>query len=603
MVSALVYRWTDRLLSSSAVRIVLWIVIARAVWTGLWTDPFNLAEWMDEHQFYSWETSDSHTMLHWFELPQWNPYWCGGTVGLSAPEDGSLSPDFLLRLIFGVSIGRRLAILLLVVMGMEGMYRLCRRLDASAFGAIFAAVVYATTDKFVGFIHDGWVNFLGFELIPWAVLCLYRGQTSRPWRLLGGFFVAWIVLAAGTYPAPFTVLTLLLLTIVLSLRGLSTGEPRAWLRPWATFATIGGVAFGLACGKVVPLFIFLRSFPRVFTPVEANNAMNLVAVADKYTLVFLLAFFAVALADRAAAAFFLGAILSLALAMGDFGEYSPFHLLKELPLFGQLRIPDRYMVLVVFFTSVCAARAITRIEDFLPMLVQRFWDLLQWLRKRAPSKMPTPVRWIAIAIGASLVLKVGYAKLVGITDTVHILPAGMYTVEPPREYDQPFKQSRGNRRDAHIFAAANLGSIYCVAGNPVPESALLRGDLQQEEYPEDPSKATVQRVSWSPNSIELDVLAKEPTTILVNQNYSSKWHTDVGAIRDNELLLAVDVPAGKNRVHLRYADRLLKACIAISLLTFIGLLVLLWRGVRDFVRAERSKWKTMPLLPQNQEKE
>src|SRR6185436_7223057 len=178
-------------------------------------------------------------MLRWHELPQWNPYWCGGTVGVSAPEDGSMAPDFLLRLLFGVSIGRRLTILLLVVMGMEGMYWLCRQIDSSAFASVFAAVVYAHTDKFVGFIHDGWVNFLGFELIPWAVLCLLKGQESRPWRLLGGFFVGWIVLAAGTYPAPFTVLTLTLLTIVLSLRELYGGAPRAWLKPWISYATIG----------------------------------------------------------------------------------------------------------------------------------------------------------------------------------------------------------------------------------------------------------------------------------------------------------------------------------------------------------------------------
>jgi hypothetical protein len=341
----------------------------------------------------------------------------------------------------------------------------------------------------------------------------------------------------------------------------------------------------------------LRSFPRVFTPVEANTMMILDANADKYTPVFLLAFFAVALADRAAAMFFLGAILSLSLAMGDFGDYSPFHLLKGLPLFGQLRIPDRYMVLVVFFTSVCAARAITRIEDFIPMVVQRMWDLGRWIQKQAPSKMPTSIRWLSVGIGAAFVVKFGYPKLVEITDVVHIHPGAMFTFEAPRMYDQPFKQARGNRRDAHIFASANLGSIYCVAGNPLPESALLRGDLEQEEYPLDPSKASVQRVDWTPNTITLDVDAKEPTTILVNQNWAAGWHTNVGVVHDQELLLAVDVPAGKNRVRLSYADRLQRTCLAISLVTLIGLLVVLVRGTRKFLRAEIAKWRNMRSYP------
>jgi hypothetical protein len=504
----------------------------------------------------------------------------------------------LLRLIFGVSIGRRLTILLLVVMGMEGMYRLCRRMDSSAFGAVCAAVVYATTDKFVGFIHDGWVNFLGFELIPWAVLCLLRGQTSLGWRLLGGFFVGWIVLAAGTYPAPFTVLTLTLLTIVLALRGLASKEPRAWLRPIVSYATIGSVGFAVACGKLVPMVMFLRSFPRVFTPVETNAPMTLLTNADKYSFVFLLAFAGVAMADRAAALFFVGAIPSFLLAMGDFGEGSPFHMLKGLPLFGQLRMPDRYMVLVMFFTCVCASRTITRIEDFFPLLVRRLWDLVLWIRRLPTEKLPVPVGWLAMAIGAAFVYKAGYNKLVTITDAVHINAGQMYVVEPPRWYDGPFVQSRGNRRDAHVFATANMGTIYCVAGNPLPESALLRGDLGQEEYPIDPNVASVQRVSWSPNSIDLDVDAQAPTTILVNQNWNESWHTDVGTIVNHDLLLGVDVPAGKHRVKLRYADRLTKFCVSISLVTIIALLVMLYRYARNFLRGERKKWKTMPLLPE-----
>jgi hypothetical protein len=54
-------------------------------------------------------------------------------------------------------------------------------------------------------------------------------------------------------------------------------------------------------------------------------------------------------------------------------------------------------------------------------------------------------------------------------------------------------------------------------------------------------------------------------------------------------------------VHLRYADRLLKACLAISLVTFIALLVMLFRGTRNFVRTEREKWKDMPMLPEDKE--
>lgn len=94
------------------------------------------------------------------------------------------------RFVFGVSHGRRLAVILFVVAGVEAMYRLCRRFDATAVGSAFAAIVFGTCDRYVNFLHDGWSNFLGFELLPWEILCFVNGLQSWRRRLIGGFFVA-----------------------------------------------------------------------------------------------------------------------------------------------------------------------------------------------------------------------------------------------------------------------------------------------------------------------------------------------------------------------------------------------------------------------------
>ena len=252
--------WTDKLTALVLVRFAVWMAITAFVYRGITSYAWKLAEWMDDHQFYAWEESDRMTLLRWGQLPAWNPYWCGGTVGIGAPEDPFLGPDFLLRLVFGVAHGRRLAILLLVVMGMEGMYRLCRRLDASVVASGFAAVVFATCDRYVAFIHDGWVNFLGFELIPWVAFCFLSGLQSWRYRLLGGFFFGWIVLSAGTYPAPFALLALAYLTVAFCLLGLCRREPGAWLTPIVSASTIGVVGFFVSCGKLIPTLAFVRQF-------------------------------------------------------------------------------------------------------------------------------------------------------------------------------------------------------------------------------------------------------------------------------------------------------------------------------------------------------
>ena len=611
-------RWTDRLADVTLIRLVLWVAIAAWVHQGIYSDPFKLAEWMDDHAFHAMEEGDRMTLLRWGQIPAWNPYWCGGTVGVSGPEDPFFGPDFLLRIAFGVAHGRRLAILLLVVMGFEGMYRVCRRLDATVIASGFAAVVFGTCDRYVSFIHDGWINFLGCELIPWVCLCFLKGLDSWRYRLLGGFFFAWIVLSAGTYTTPFTLLMLAYVTAAFSVRalvaarpsGTTSATPRAWLTPWVVSGTIGVVALGLAFGKLVPTFAFLRQFPRVFTPVEVHALGEVIApFTIKYGIVLLLALVALLTADAAAALFFGGAMFFGALAMGDFGTYSPFHILKSLPIFSQLRFPDRYIVLVLFFTAICAARGITRFEDAVPALARRLWIAARggWrrLRKKAEDglapatapEVPREVLWLAVGLATWFSYSLVRPQAEAILEKVRITPTQMYVEEPPRTYDQPFKQHRGNRRDEHIFPAANMGSLYCVAGNPLPESPLLRGDLEQEEYPLDPTKATVKRLSWSPNEIELEVDAKEPTSVYVNQNWAAEWRSNVGTVKSVEQLLTVDVPAGKYTLVLAYRDRRLMACLLVSLLTFLALLFVFLREGFRWAKEESKRWRTIPMWP------
>ena len=597
-------RWTDALANLTLLRLIVWVAIAAWVHQGVIGDAFKVAEWMDEHQFYSWEESDRMTLLRWGQLPAWNPYWCGGTVGVAAPEDPFLGPDFLLRIVFGVANGRRLALLLLVVMGFEGMYRLCRRLDATVIAAGFAAVTYATCDRFVSFVHDGWINFLGFELIPWVCLCFLKGLESWRWRLLGGFFFAWIVLSAGTYTTPFTLLALLYLTLACSGRALfgknggALPSPRRWLTPWVVSSTIGVVALALAFGKLLPTLAFLRQFPRVFTPVEVHSASQLMAgFATRYGIVVALALIAIVTLDAAAAIFLGGAVLFFLLAMGDFDTWSPFHILKSLPIFSQLRFPDRYMVVVLFFVSVCAARGITRVEDALPAVVRRVWESILGWRKRAPRPTPKTLMWIAVGLSTFLAYRVIRPSAEAVMEWGRIKPTQIYVEEGPRTFDQPFRQSRSNRRDAHVFTAANMGSINCFAGNPLPESPLLRGDLAQEEYPVDPTKASVKRLFWSPNEIKLEVDAKEATTIYVNQNWAPEWRASIGTVKSVDKLLAVDVPAGKNTLVLAYRDHALLACLLVSLLSVLVLFGIFAReGVR-WLKAESGRWDTLPTWP------
>lgn len=633
MIRRVTVRWPDRVFAMTSLRLILWVAIVLFTHEGILSDPFKLADWMDDHQFYSWEQSDRTTLLRYRQLPAWNPFWCGGTAGIAAPEDPFLGPDFLLRLVFGVAHGRRLAIMLLVVLGFEGMYRLCRRFDSSAVASAFAAVVFGTCERFVSFIHDGWVNFMGFELIPFVLYFFVEGTWGPAGdgispeecrrrmfraRFLGAFFVAWLVMSAGTYPTPYSMLAVGYLTIALSVHASfnqtvpeqASTEPRRWrallrspgLAPWVSALTIGGVALALSAGKMLPTLSFVRQFPRVFTPVEAHPAAEVfTSFWGKYSAVAVLAFVGVVTADTAAGIFLAGALLFFAFQMGDHGPGSPFHLLKSLPIFGQLRFPHRFLVMVLLFASVAASRGITRIEDAVPVVAKRASEALLALLRRLTGAEPRPypagVSWAFVGLGALLAYLGLRPHTTEILTSIRIRPGTMYVDEAPRPFDGPFRQSRGNRRDVHLFTTANLGSMYCVAGNPLPESALLRGDLPAEEYPQDPSKATVKRLEWTPNEITLEVNAREPTTVLVNQNWAPQWTASVGSVKSFEKLLAVDVPAGKSVVVLAYKDRFLTFCLFLSLASGLGVALVFGRDGVRWLKRERARWQTLPTWP------
>lgn len=604
-------RWLDTLVEITVVRLIAWVAIAVTTYPGVLMNPFKLANWFDDHALYGYDEADRITVLRYHQLPAWNPFWCGGCTGISEPEDSFYSPDFILRLMFGSEHGRRLAVLLFVVAGLEGMYRLCRRLDSTAFASTFAAAIFATQDRFVSYVHDGWVHFMSFELIPWLLLALLNGIDQVRWRILGGMFLAWLVLAPGTYPAPYGAIAFGYWFIAITLYRFVKLEPRPFRAPLLSAFTIGGIAILLCICKLLPTTLYMLEFPRVFTVVEIHTVPEMMGhVLPRYYAIVLFAIVGAIFADFSAGLCIGGTLLFFMLTLGDFAPLSPFGLIKKLPVLGSLRYPERFMVMVVFFTSVAASRGLTRIEDTLPNLVRGAWHWLGSIPLRAfvkrvtkrdipalefsPNESSRALVWIAVGLAAYVSFK-NFSPMAEELVVAQRAPSlSLYVEEAPRTYSGEFKQHRGNRRDAHIFPSLNMGSLNCIVGFTIPQSPRLRADLPQEEYPADPALATVKRVSWSPNEIVLDVDAKAATTVYVNQNWARQWRTSVGKIRSEEGLLAIDVPAGKHELKLAYRDYVIYFSFLVSLAT---LLAITWFGGRQAVRWVRREWAGFDALP------
>jgi hypothetical protein len=607
-------RWLDSLFELTLLRFVVWVSVAVSTYPGVLEHPFKLANWFDDHALEAYDAAQRIAVVQYHQLPQWNPYWCGGTTSISEPENSFYSPDSIFRLIYGGENGRRLAIMIMVVFGLEGMYRLCRKLDSTAVASAFAAVAFCTYDKFVSFIHDGWVHFMSFELIPWILVALLEGISSVRWRIAGGFFLAWMILAPGTYPTPYGAIAFGYLFVAICLYRLFRREKEPFKGPLLSAFTIGGIGFLLACCKLVPTMLYMREFPRVFTVTEAHGTTELLnGFVPRYYAIVLLAIVGAVFGDLAAGIAIGGALLFFVCSLGDFGSpWAPYNLMKKVPILNALRYPDRFMVLVVFFCAVAGARGLSRLEDSIPKLASSLWHWLGTLdvRRRVreltkrdfPSldvesvEPPREIIWLSIGLAALCAYKVVAPLGEELAAPQRGPSHALYIEEAPRHMAEDFKQARGNRRDSHIFPPLNLGSLNCVAGIPIPESDHLRADLPQEEYPIDPALATVKRVSWTPNAIVLDVNAKAPTTILVNQNYARKWRSDVGTVRSELGLLAIDVPAGENQVTLRYRDNVVVFTAFVSLFTVLGILYYLGRQLVPWAKKEYAGFEKLPAV-------
>ncbi|MEZ4259350.1 MAG: hypothetical protein R3B36_09785 [Polyangiaceae bacterium] len=596
-------RLLDGVLAVTPLRLILWITVIAAICPALFTNANQLHHFMDDHQFYNWEAADRISILRYKQLPFWNPYYCGGMVSAAAPESTVFSPDYILRLFVGIANGRRLAVVLFMMLGMEGVYRLSRECNGSAAASIAGALTFATYDKLLKvWLGMGWVNFFGFELVPWVVLGLVKGRTSVAWRLIGGLALGWIALSAGTYTAPYTGIALVAVTVCVLLRYVSPWDKAALKGTVASLVTVAGLGVVLGVAKLVPMAILMRQYPRVFTPVEINDKFQLLGQYwGVYWLVLVLAFVGLLYRDVWARVFVAVATLFFLLAMGQFHDWAPAALMKKLPLVSGLRLPDRFTVMFHLFVVLAATRGLTHAEDTVSGVLTRLWAWMRRSRARAFEAAVLPLAFTAV--GSAVIYRYARPELEEILEHSRLPASTYYTVAAPREVDQPFKQHRGNRRDAHVFPPMNRGSLYCFVGIPLPESARLRADLAHEEYPEDPSAATVVRKAWSPHEIRLEVDATREARVFVNQNYNPHWTVDVGRVENVDALLAVTVPAGKHTVTLRYRDWTSFFCMTVSMLTFAG--VAGWLTRRGILRARVTvnRWIALGVLGEKMKEE
>ncbi len=559
---------------------------------------WGISDW-DQHLFY--HAAARRTLVEFHQLPLWNPYYCGGTVQLANPQSRVASPFFALVLAFGAPAGLKVDVALHLLIGLAGMYALARHHRASRLGAALAAVVFRLNAAYAFNLMLGMTWYMTTSYLPWALLGVERGRHEARWRWLAGAALALVVLGGGAYVAAIAVVFLIVHETVVCVRQRSA-------RPLSALVAVGVIAFGLSAVKLVPTLVQLHDYPRspddqsgmsiealVMTYLDAHPAdagrtwhqpggglwhgvdwgidenatyVGIVPVA--------LALLGVWAMGRREIPLGIACLVFAWITLGvRAAPLSLWQALRDLPVLGNMRIAQRWRVIVTLALALAAAIGLDRVRAL--------------LAKRS--------RWVADVACA--------AALVGVTiDLIAVngvLFASAFPFAPiPVHAEKPFVQRAALHiagysealapeapqlytSSAHLPAlGANLGIVNCYETARVDiyalpaESPHYRGEVTVIG-----AEGDARFVEFSPNRMVVEARAEAPARVVVDQNWQPGWTYTVipdgeqgAAITDTIPMpfarqLSAPVPAGDHRVEFRYRAPGLAAGAAITAVTVV----------------------------------
>jgi len=542
---------------------LLFTILGAVLLAGVWRVPGNLGG-KDWNWFLGQTEAELTSLVRFGQLPLWSPWRHGGQVCFAQPESMFLSPVTPLALLCGTLLAFKLLLLPVYVAGALGMVALAGELGLSGRARLVPALVFFCSSIAPLYVLAGLPNWLcALALLPWLLWALRRARRDLRWLALAGALDAGLLLCGAIYW--FTLFPLLL-----ALDGACASVLRRSVRPalLAGIALLVGVV--LAAPRIVPLFEVHGQHPRELAATGYFMPPSLVLPAWLSTdwpdlstpngsflindesavywpfvgawvgpLALLLAALGVVAGGRRAAIWWLAGAVSLWAAFGSGVRPSLWELLHALPGIASMHVPARLMLLASFCLALLAGFGWERVE--------------LWLAHAGRRR--------ALAGNGLLVLLVAPMLWVNAP-----LSAQAFTVTPAPEpgFAREFLQQRVPQRpeqwlgESFQSVRANVGNPLAATDIPTPQAVRTDDapDYRGEVYLLRAAPGSAVRAELTPNRIEVALETPEPDLLVVNQNWFPGWRAErldtaaaaIGAAREHEGLLAVEVPAGRTRL-------------------------------------------------------
>lgn len=513
---------------------LLLVAITPLATAGFWYSPnqLGISDW---DYYFSLHTTHRQTLLHYGQLPHWNPYICGGTAGIADPEFRFFTPTFLLQLAFGIPVGFRLAIWLSVATGAIGMLMLGKRVGLSLTAALIAATAATFSSVTIIEIVEGHPNVFAAMYIPWifwAWLAAYRQfasserKFSNTWTIITALFLVLTFFQGGIYLLMYTAMAYMVLPFLV----------RRHADAWRATIYSGIWALGLAAIKIIPVLLWLSQFQdRMY----ASSTYTIPSLHHIFLGRYLHGAENV-IPDQGSGwheySAYIGPVALLLALVGILTRWK-HRLVRTLSIAAILVIlvSSSGPILKPFFdqASFVPRSNISRILLFavipIALLAGYGFDKLY---RRAGRGIWLPA--IIIFLLAADLMSLSSA----LSEQAFVLPR---VIEPIPEAAQPLAHSpytyktrhKGNDHSrAYEAIIAGYGSMnYCAVLTPPPAVRIITdevdpGPLLVRLESDEAVSGSYEIVSWTPNKAVFRVLAPGKAKVVLNTNYAKGWYVN-----------------------------------------------------------------------------
>ncbi len=490
------------------------------------------------------------TILEYHQFPLWNAFASGGRPLIANHQNGFLRPLFLLTLAFGCVVASKLEIFITVAFGMVGMFLLSMHYRMHPLAGVLSACIFGLTSFFSLHITEGHFIFLSFYMLPYVFLFYLKSFERLWWAILSAACVALIILGGGS------AYVMIPLIVFLGTYALISAIKKTNVSPLTNLAFIFLLAFGFAAVKLIPTIVYTMSHPILKVSNELTRPLGLYHIFfgteqgldmnrfvgqvwgwheyGAYVGWLPALFFVVGLVFffKSEIALIGAGIFTFIVSIGDFGNWTPWHVLHQLPFVQSTHVPSRFVIMFVFALAIIAGLMLN--------LILKKQDHLKYI-------------CVIVVLLAVLELLVVDSKTFA-----QAFPNRPIEFEDRTDFKQINDYNVG-RSGADSSMYMNLighnGTLD--AYDPVFHPTYARG-LNDENYKGEVYLELEGNTSyeyWSPNKLIVNVETQELNRVIINQNYDKGWRVKGGQAESFNGLLSTNVSESDKKVEFYYLPR------------------------------------------------